>query len=194
LLRDTDGFALAMVPLADLEVTSEIGQAALALLRAESGLRRADAHASDLGPLAWLLVFDEDDRAQFFVELSDAVALAHATRDVRALRTCLRDSQTTAEALSDPLGVHCSSVRLTTTSSRSSVLPDPKPGAYRPHVAARRPGGRPVSQPLFRVLVHRRYLDTWNSLAERVGLENAQRSWDHVAFTPGSTRGLGRRQ
>lgn len=62
LLRDTDGFALAMVPLADLEEVSEIGQAALTLLRAESGLRRVDAHESDLGPLAWLLVFDEDDR------------------------------------------------------------------------------------------------------------------------------------
>jgi hypothetical protein len=102
LLRDTDGFALAMVPLADLEAVSEIGQAALTLLRAESGLRRADAHASDLGPLAWLLVFDEDDRAQFVEELSDAITLADATRDPQPLRTCLRDWRTTAEALSDP--------------------------------------------------------------------------------------------
>ena len=50
------------VPLPSLEEVSEIGQAALTLLRAESGLRRVDAHESDLGPLAWLLVFDEDDR------------------------------------------------------------------------------------------------------------------------------------
>jgi hypothetical protein len=91
-----------MVPLADLEAVSEIGQAALTLLRAESGLRRADAHASDLGPLAWLLVFDEDDRAQFVEELSDAITLADATRDLRPLRACLRDWQRTAEALSDP--------------------------------------------------------------------------------------------
>jgi hypothetical protein len=70
-------------------------------------------------------------------------------------------------------------------SSRWSDLPDPKPGAYRPHIAARRPGGGPGAQPLFRVLVHRQFIDTWNSLAERVGLENAQQFWDHVAFTPG---------
>jgi hypothetical protein len=38
---------------------------------------------------------------------------------------------------------------------------------------------------LDRVLVHRQYLGTWSSLAERVGLENAQQFWDHVAFTPG---------
>jgi len=80
LLRDTDGFALAMVPLADLEAVSEIGQAALTLLRAESGLRRTDAHASDLGPLAWLLVFDEEDRAQFVEELSEVFAHALGKR------------------------------------------------------------------------------------------------------------------
>jgi hypothetical protein len=34
-------------------------------------------------------------------------------------------------------------------------------------------------------LVHRQYLDAWNSLVERVGLENAQQFWDHVAVTPG---------
>jgi hypothetical protein len=52
-------------------------------------------------------------------------------------------------------------------------------------VAARRPGGGPARQPQFRVLVHLHYLQVWNSLAERVGLENAQQFWDHVAFTPG---------
>jgi hypothetical protein len=62
---------------------------------------------------------------------------------------------------------------------------DPAPGAYRPHVAARRPGGPPAVRPLFRVLVHRQYLDVWNGLADRVGLANAQQFWDHVAMTPG---------
>jgi hypothetical protein len=73
----------------------------------------------------------------------------------------------------------------TRTSSRSSVLPNPKPGAYGPHVAARRPGGRPPRQPQFRVLVHRQYLEVWNNPAERIGLENAQQFWDHLALTPG---------
>ena len=31
----------------------------------------------------------------------------------------------------------------------------------------------------------------WSSLAERVGLENAQQFWDHVAFTPGSPPKVG---
>lgn len=62
---------------------------------------------------------------------------------------------------------------------------DPTPKAYRPHVAARRPGGPPKSKPLFRVLVHHQYQDAWNGLAARVGLANAQQFWDHVAMTPG---------
>lgn len=61
---------------------------------------------------------------------------------------------------------------------------DPIPGAYRPHIAARRPGGRPEVKPTFRVLVHRQYLDLRNELPARVGLANAQQFWDHVAMTP----------
>ena len=62
---------------------------------------------------------------------------------------------------------------------------DPAPGAYRPHVAARRPGGRPSARPAFRVLVHRQYLSIWNGLPGRVGLANVQQFRDHVAMTPG---------
>ncbi|MHB1498295.1 MAG: hypothetical protein ACYCXN_10350 [Acidimicrobiales bacterium] len=69
--------------------------------------------------------------------------------------------------------------------------PDPAPGAYRPHVAARRPGGRPSVKPAFRVLVHHRYLELWNELPSRVGLENAQQFWDHVAMTPGEPPKVG---
>src|ERR1700722_2226328 len=68
---------------------------------------------------------------------------------------------------------------------------DPAPGAYRPYVAGRRPGGRPGIKPTFRVLVHRQYLDSWNGLADRVGLANAQQFWDHVAMTPGQPPKVG---
>jgi hypothetical protein len=68
---------------------------------------------------------------------------------------------------------------------------DPALGAYRPHVAARRPGGRPSQPPVFRVLVHRQYLEIWNELPCRVGLANAQQFWDHVAMTPGQPPKVG---
>lgn len=63
---------------------------------------------------------------------------------------------------------------------------DPKPGAYAPYVAARRPGGHPGVPPKYRVLVHHQMLERWNDLPRRVGSENMTRFWDHVAHTPGA--------
>lgn len=59
-------------------------------------------------------------------------------------------------------------------------------GAYSPHVPARRPGRRPDRAPLYRVLVHRRFLGHYRQLAERVGLQQAQQFWDHIAINPGN--------
>ncbi len=64
--------------------------------------------------------------------------------------------------------------------------------AYQPFAPARRPGGRPVQRPRYRVLVHRQYLDLWSQLPERVGLANAQQFYDHVASTPGQPLHVGR--
>jgi hypothetical protein len=78
------------------------------------------------------------------------------------------------------------------TMTKSPARKDnPAPGGYRPHVAARRPGGRPPVKPAFRVLVHHKYLPIWNELADRVGLPNAQQFWDHVAMTPGQPPRVG---
>ena len=79
-----------------------------------------------------------------------------------------------------------------TSSKSSGRRSNPAPGAYRPHVSARRPGGSPDAPPKFRVLVHRQFLDVWNELSKRVGLENAQQFWDHVAMTPGEPPAVGR--
>lgn len=65
------------------------------------------------------------------------------------------------------------------------------PRAYQPFLPARRPGTRPVTAPRYRVLVHRRFLDVWTDIVERVGLESAQQFWDHVAHTPGSIPTVG---
>lgn len=36
------------------------------------------------------------------------------------------------------------------------------------------------------MLVHRQYIDEYNELVTRCGLESAQQFWDHVANTPGA--------
>ena len=58
--------------------------------------------------------------------------------------------------------------------------------AYDPNVPARRPGGKPDKAPRYRVLVHRRYLEHYKELAERVGIKQARQFWDHVAQDPGN--------
>lgn len=102
LLRDTDGFALTMIPLAQLEAITEIAHTAVAALLATAALGRASVRPAELGQLAWLAVFEDDDRAEFFGELRDALAVAEATRDAVPVETCLREWRITARALADP--------------------------------------------------------------------------------------------
>lgn len=102
LLRDTDGFALTMIPLAQLEAITEVARTAVAALQAVAALGREFVRPAELGSLAWLAVFDNDDRAEFFAELRDALAVADATRDAAPVETCLREWRTTARALADP--------------------------------------------------------------------------------------------
>lgn len=64
-------------------------------------------------------------------------------------------------------------------------------GAYRPYMPAARPGGRPPTQPTYRVLVHRQYKELWEALPRRVGLESAQQFYDHVAHKPGESPQVG---
>ncbi|HYM53748.1 MAG TPA: hypothetical protein VES97_00185, partial [Solirubrobacteraceae bacterium] len=54
--------------------------------------------------------------------------------------------------------------------------------AYRPYTNIRRPGGKPDYKPKYRVLVHRRHEGRWGELAERIGLAQAQRIYDHLAM------------
>lgn len=42
-------------------------------------------------------------------------------------------------------------------------------GAYDPEVPAKRPGGKPINAPKYRILVHRKYEAAWNQIVERVG-------------------------
>jgi hypothetical protein len=103
LLRDTDGFALTMVPLTQLEAITEVARTAVAALLALAALSRGPVRPAELGQLAWLAVFDDDDRAEFFDELRDALSVGEATRDAAPVETCLREWRATARALSDPL-------------------------------------------------------------------------------------------
>jgi len=62
--------------------------------------------------------------------------------------------------------------------------------AYTPLEPARRPGGKPSRHPTYRILVHRKYADAWSQIVSRVGLQQAQQFWDHVASNPGGPTAL----
>jgi hypothetical protein len=57
--------------------------------------------------------------------------------------------------------------------------------AYQPFQPARRPGASPAVKPKYRVLVHRRFINHYEQLVQRVGIQGAQEFWDHVAHAPG---------
>lgn len=57
--------------------------------------------------------------------------------------------------------------------------------AYDPSQPARRPGKKPATKPLYRVLVHKRYKRHYDQLADKVGIQQAQQFWDHLAASPG---------
>jgi len=56
---------------------------------------------------------------------------------------------------------------------------------------ARAPGGRPAEKPVYRVLVHRQFVEVWNKLVDRVGLTAARQFWEHVTTTPGNPPAVG---
>lgn len=64
--------------------------------------------------------------------------------------------------------------------------------ANRPLGPARRPGGRPPEAPAYRVLVHRKFLTKWEQVVTRVGLQQAQELWDHLAQHPARAPSTGR--
>ncbi|MEV6343066.1 hypothetical protein [Actinoplanes sp. NPDC051851] len=57
--------------------------------------------------------------------------------------------------------------------------------AYDPSQPARRPGGKPGQQPSYRVLVHKKFKRHYDQLVDKVGIQQAQQFWDHLANNPG---------
>jgi hypothetical protein len=62
--------------------------------------------------------------------------------------------------------------------------------SYRPYQPARRPGRKPNESPNYRIVVHHRFKPHYDELVTRVGLQQAQQFWDHVASTPGQTSAI----
>ena len=105
LIRDnTTGTGLVMLPESDLSVleTFTVWSLKLEHLRVlvSSG---EQIKVTDLGDLAWLRVFDNEDLQTFCAELSDELIACYADHDFAPLSQFLHAWKTTAQQLEDPL-------------------------------------------------------------------------------------------
>lgn len=101
LVRDTDGTTLVMLPAHDVVAHDELLSAARAFLAAQLAVENRATRPIEFGELAWLAVFDDDDRASFLEEFRDTLATGLAG-DLAPLHDCVRAWRTTAQALNDP--------------------------------------------------------------------------------------------
>lgn len=103
-VRDKDGTSLVMLRESQLLLLEELAHWSHAHLRLERILSRpAPASVSDLGDLAWLRVFDAEDRRLFLEELYEALVASHADRRPDALDELVGAWRLTAAQLEDPL-------------------------------------------------------------------------------------------
>jgi hypothetical protein len=103
-VRDKDGTSLVVLPEGDLTALQELSRWSAAHLRLEALLRRGGRPSiAELGDLAWLRVFDDEDLSEFMAELQDALIAAHADKSVDALKACVDAWRVTARQLEDPL-------------------------------------------------------------------------------------------
>lgn len=105
LLRDTDGSSLVMMPAGAIEVLRALRAWLVRDIMLEAALAQPweERRPVDLGDLAWLSVFDDDDQREFQRELHEALLLAASSDSIDPVERCVTDWRTTARALSDNL-------------------------------------------------------------------------------------------
>jgi hypothetical protein len=103
-LRDKDGVTLVMLPEQDLDVLDNFAKWSMVQQRIASlAERTAKASVLELGDLAWVRVFDQDDLATFSDELHGALITALADKDTDLIEEVVGAWRITARQLEDPL-------------------------------------------------------------------------------------------
>ena len=106
-LRDKDGTSLVMLPEGRLLLLEELANWSTAHLRLDELISRGKRPSvGDLGNLAWLRVFDDEDLREFTHDLQQALIASYADRDLAPLHDCVEAWRLTAQQLEDPLRRH----------------------------------------------------------------------------------------
>jgi hypothetical protein len=101
-LRDTDGSVLVMVDSSVIRVLRETASTTALVFAAEAAVRGHRTSPSELGGLAWLAEFDEDDQLQALTELKDAIVIAISSGDIAPIQETIHAWATTAKVMRDP--------------------------------------------------------------------------------------------
>lgn len=103
-LRDKDGTSLVMLPERDLEVLDQFARWSRVSTHLSTLLGSGEEPTIvELGELGWLRVFDADDQRDFLDDLQACLLAALADNDVAVVDRTIKDWQTTARQLEDPL-------------------------------------------------------------------------------------------
>lgn len=103
-LRDKDGVTLIMLPEHDLEVLDQFALWSQVQQRISSMVSRdSRPTVAELGDLAWLRVFDNEDLESFSNDLHTALISGLADRDSSVIKEIVDDWRVSARQLEDPL-------------------------------------------------------------------------------------------
>ncbi|WP_439681776.1 hypothetical protein [Embleya sp. MST-111070] len=103
-VRDKDGTSLVMLPESQLLLLQSVSDWSRHLMRLTTLAEGVERPTVDqLGELAWLRAFDNEDLQEFVSDMKQCLVAAHADGDPQVLEDCLNDWRTTAKQLEDPL-------------------------------------------------------------------------------------------
>lgn len=103
LIRDKDGTTLSLMPAADAERDAALRGHFLGFIQLTEALRapRGQRTVTSLGQLAWASSLDDDDLAEFAMELTQALMVATSGGPLSSLEELLHDWQVTAAVAAD---------------------------------------------------------------------------------------------
>lgn len=103
-VRFGDGVTLVMLPENELEVLDAFAKWSLVQQRLDALSKHASLPSvAELGDLAWIRVFDQDDVAAFADELHGALITGLADKDISFIEEVVEAWRLTARQMEDPL-------------------------------------------------------------------------------------------
>jgi hypothetical protein len=106
-LRTPEGDALVMLRQANLEHLSAMRDYAIGYLMLDNAMSRTrdERRPADFGDWAFLHAFDDDDLAEFQVEINASLVLTASGQDVAVVETTLDAWRRSARTLQDPVAL-----------------------------------------------------------------------------------------